>query len=121
MTEDERSYFENLLKEHAHYHEKLKADNDRLREENERWREGLRLARSWIDQEHLSEKDPRIVYVSGNRKNVEAAVKLVKELVNKAPVPGGGPVDHQRGFGFPGRRQHAVGLLQGRRHRFFRP
>lgn len=47
-------------------------------------------ARVWIDQEHLSEKDPRIVYVSGGRKQVEAAVKLLKELVGKAPVPGGG-------------------------------
>ncbi|CAB9497594.1 Far upstream element-binding protein 1 [Seminavis robusta] len=49
-------------------------------------------AKVWIDQEHLSEKDPRIVFVSGNRKSVEIGVKLVKELVNKAPVPGAPPV-----------------------------
>lgn len=42
-------------------------------------------AKVWIDQEHLSPTDPRIVYVSGNRKSVEVAVKMVKELVSKAP------------------------------------
>lgn len=49
-------------------------------------------ARVWIDQEHLTDKDPRIVYISGGRKQVESAGKLLKELVGKAPVPGGGPI-----------------------------
>jgi len=47
-------------------------------------------AKVWIDQEHLGPTDPRIVYISGNRKTVETAMNLLKELVLKAP--GIGPV-----------------------------
>lgn len=43
-------------------------------------------ARVWINQEGLSDQDARVVYVSGNRKNVDIAVQMVKELVLKAPT-----------------------------------
>jgi hypothetical protein len=43
-------------------------------------------ARVWIDQDTMGAQDPRIVYVSGNRKDVEAAVQMIKELVLKAPT-----------------------------------
>lgn len=43
-------------------------------------------AKVWIDQEHMKEHDPRIVYVSGNRKCVETATRLLKELLAKSPV-----------------------------------
>jgi hypothetical protein len=47
-------------------------------------------AKVWIDQEHLSPNDPRVVYVSGNRKSVESAVRMIKDLVAKAPIIGAG-------------------------------
>jgi hypothetical protein len=43
-------------------------------------------ARIWIDQESMTASEPRIVYISGPRKSVDIAVKLVTELVSKAPV-----------------------------------
>ncbi|CAJ1958150.1 unnamed protein product [Cylindrotheca closterium] len=43
-------------------------------------------AKIWIDQEKAKAPDCRNVYVSGERKCVEKAVKMVHELVNKAPI-----------------------------------
>lgn len=43
-------------------------------------------ARLWIDQESMGPKDMRIIYVSGSRKSVDTAVRMVKDLVSKAPV-----------------------------------
>ena len=45
-------------------------------------------AKVWIDQDSMGPKDMRIVYVSGTRKAVDGAVRMVKELVAKAPVGG---------------------------------
>jgi hypothetical protein len=44
-------------------------------------------ARIWIDQETMGSQEPRIVYISGTRKNVDVGVELVQELVAKAPPP----------------------------------
>jgi hypothetical protein len=43
-------------------------------------------AKLWIDQESMGPKDMRIVYVSGPRKSVDTAVRMVKDLVSKAPL-----------------------------------
>jgi hypothetical protein len=43
-------------------------------------------ARIWIDQESVGPSENRVVYVSGQRKNVDDAVHLIKDLVSKAPV-----------------------------------
>jgi hypothetical protein len=43
-------------------------------------------ARVWIDQENLGKMDPRIVYVSGHRKNVDSAVYLLQKLVAQTPT-----------------------------------
>ncbi|KAL9186934.1 hypothetical protein ACHAXT_010654 [Thalassiosira profunda] len=43
-------------------------------------------AKIWIDQESMGPKEPRVVYVSGKRANVDTAVRMVKDLVAKAPV-----------------------------------
>ncbi|GAX09228.1 hypothetical protein FisN_17Lh309 [Fistulifera solaris] len=43
-------------------------------------------ARIWIDQESVGPSENRVVYVSGQRKNVDDAVHLIKDLVGKAPV-----------------------------------
>lgn len=43
-------------------------------------------AKIWIDQDSMGPKEMRIVYVSGSRKSVDVAVRMVKELVAKAPV-----------------------------------
>jgi hypothetical protein len=43
-------------------------------------------ARVWIDQDSMGVQDARIVYVSGNRSNVDVAVQMIKELVSKAPA-----------------------------------
>jgi hypothetical protein len=43
-------------------------------------------ARIWIDQESVGPSEYRLVYVSGQRKNVDDAVHLIKDLVSKAPV-----------------------------------
>jgi hypothetical protein len=45
-------------------------------------------ARVWIDQDSMGPSDMRIVYVSGNRKAIDTAVRMVKDLVAKAPVGG---------------------------------
>jgi hypothetical protein len=50
-------------------------------------------ARVWIDQDSMGVQDPRIVYVSGNRSNVDVAVQMIKELVSKAPA--GTPVSRR--------------------------
>ena len=50
-------------------------------------------AKVWIDQENLSEKDPRSLHVSGSRTNVDVAVKMVKELITKSPgAPAPAPI-----------------------------
>jgi len=43
-------------------------------------------AKIWIDQEKAKAADCRNVYVSGERKCVEKAVKMVQELLSKAPT-----------------------------------
>jgi hypothetical protein len=43
-------------------------------------------AKIWIDQESMSENEARVVYVSGKRTSVDSAVRMVKDLVAKAPV-----------------------------------
>jgi len=43
-------------------------------------------AKVWIDQESMGSKESRIVYVSGQKKQVECAVRMVKDLVAKAPM-----------------------------------
>ena len=47
-------------------------------------------AKVWIDQDSMGPKEMRIVYVSGSRKAVDVAVRMIKDLVAKAPVGGGG-------------------------------
>ena len=42
-------------------------------------------ARVWIDQDNKTPQDPRTVYVSGSRPCVESAVRILQELVSKAP------------------------------------
>ena len=45
-------------------------------------------ARIWIDQDSMGANDPRILYVSGGRKNVDIAVGLLQNLVLKyQPLP----------------------------------
>lgn len=48
-----------------------------LMEEN-----GVRI---WIDQENLSASDPRLVYISGPRANVDSAARQLTDLINNAP------------------------------------
>lgn len=43
-------------------------------------------ARIWIDQDNKAPSDPRKVYVSGQRTNVDTAVHLIADLVSKAPA-----------------------------------
>ena len=43
-------------------------------------------AKIWIDQESMGDNDARVVYVSGKRANVDTAVRMVKDLISKAPV-----------------------------------
>ncbi|KAL3795059.1 hypothetical protein HJC23_006380 [Cyclotella cryptica] len=43
-------------------------------------------AKIWIDQESMGAKDARVVYVSGKRSAVDSAVRMVKDLIAKAPV-----------------------------------
>lgn len=43
--------------------------------------------RVWIDQSSMGASDPRMVYVSGLRQNVDTAVERIKELVSNAPTP----------------------------------
>ena len=45
-------------------------------------------ARVWIDQDSMGPSDMRIVYVSGTRKAIDTAVRMVKDLVAKAPIGG---------------------------------
>jgi hypothetical protein len=45
-------------------------------------------AKVWIDQDSMGPKDMRVVYVSGNKKSIDVAVTMVKDLVAKAPVGG---------------------------------
>lgn len=45
-------------------------------------------AKVWIDQDSMGPNDMRVVYVSGNKKSIELAVTMVKDLVAKAPVGG---------------------------------
>ncbi len=45
-------------------------------------------AKIWIDQESMSADAARVVYVSGKRSSVDAAVRMVKDLVAKAPIAG---------------------------------
>jgi hypothetical protein len=45
-------------------------------------------AKVWIDQDSMGPQDMRIVYVSGSKKSVDAAVRNIKDLVAKAPVGG---------------------------------
>jgi hypothetical protein len=49
-------------------------------------------AKIWIEQDNMKNAhDPRTVYVSGARKCVDHAVRLVKDLVAKAPLDGAAP------------------------------
>ncbi|KAL7547296.1 hypothetical protein ACHAWF_016647 [Thalassiosira exigua] len=43
-------------------------------------------AKIWIDQESMGAREARVVYVSGRRSSVDVAVRMVKDLVSKAPV-----------------------------------
>lgn len=43
-------------------------------------------ARIWIDQDSMRPQDPRIVYVSGQRSSVEAAVHMITDVIAKAPT-----------------------------------
>jgi hypothetical protein len=43
-------------------------------------------AKIWIDQESMAADEARVVYVSGRRSSVDLAVKMVKDLVAKAPL-----------------------------------
>lgn len=43
-------------------------------------------AKIWIDQASMAAKESRVVYVSGKRSSVDSAVRMVKDLVAKAPV-----------------------------------
>jgi hypothetical protein len=43
-------------------------------------------AKVWIDQEKAKPQECRNVYVSGERKSVDVAVKMVKDIVAKAPI-----------------------------------
>ena len=43
-------------------------------------------ARIWIDQETVGKDEPRTVFVSGSRKNVDNAVVLIHDLILKAPT-----------------------------------
>eukprot|EP00977_Amphora_coffeiformis_P011300 scaffold2720_cov173-Amphora_coffeaeformis.AAC.7 len=43
-------------------------------------------ARIWIDQESMKPQDPRVVYVSGSRKNVDSATRMIKDLIAKTPA-----------------------------------
>lgn len=45
-------------------------------------------AKVWIDQDSMGPNDMRVVYVSGNKKSIDSAVTMVKDLVAKAPVGG---------------------------------
>jgi hypothetical protein len=42
-------------------------------------------AKIWIDQESMAADEARVVYVSGKRSSVDSAVRMVKDLVAKAP------------------------------------
>ena len=43
-------------------------------------------AKIWIDQASMAAKESRVVYVSGKRSSVDIAVRMVKDLVAKAPI-----------------------------------
>ena len=43
-------------------------------------------ARIWIDQDSIGPQEPRVVYVSGQRSSVESAVKMITDLIAKAPI-----------------------------------
>jgi KH domain len=40
-------------------------------------------ARIWIDQDSMGSQDPRLLYISGSRKNVDIAMDLLSDLVSK--------------------------------------
>ena len=43
-------------------------------------------ARIWIDQDSMGPQEPRIVFVSGQRSNVDTAVRMIADLISKAPT-----------------------------------
>ena len=45
-------------------------------------------AKIWIDQTDKQDHEPRVVYISGSQKSVDAGVRMVKDLVSKAPIDG---------------------------------
>jgi len=51
-------------------------------------------AKIWIDQESMGAKEARVVYVSGKRTSVDSAVRMVKDLVAKAPVAASAAASH---------------------------
>lgn len=51
-------------------------------------------AKIWIDQESMGAKEARVVYVSGKRSSVDSAVRMVKDLVAKAPVAASAASSH---------------------------
>lgn len=44
----------------------------------------------WIDQQSMADNEARVVYVSGKRSCVDNAVRLLKDLVSKAPAAANG-------------------------------
>lgn len=44
----------------------------------------------WIDQQSMADNEARVVYVSGKRSCVDNAVRLLKDLVSKAPAAASG-------------------------------
>lgn len=54
-------------------------------------------AKIWIDQESMSVQDPRVVYVSGQQKSVDVAVRMIKDLTAKViPMVGDPQLSKQR-------------------------
>lgn len=45
-------------------------------------------AKVWIDQEKAKPEEVRSVYISGDRKSVDQAVRMIRETVSKAPIDG---------------------------------
>jgi KH domain len=45
-------------------------------------------ARIWIDQEKAQPEDPRNVYISGDRKAVDLAIYMVRDIVSRVPIEG---------------------------------
>ena len=53
-------------------------------------------AKIWIDQESMEESEARGVYISGKRASVDAAVRMVKDMVSQAPISATGTPAQQQ-------------------------